>query len=242
MPDGTWIGKFERPLIRFDLSSIPEGARVEKAELSLYCLSGERGEKRGGKRLSDLLDLPQEPAMYHKTPVWIARMLTDWDAQATLHTSKVGQKWQVPKLGAGNDFYSAPTWLFRDYMEIPGVSKTVIEDYHKWYTWDITEFAQEWVNEPKRNKGMVLLMSGLCMFDKHLEDLTEQDMKCLLDPGLNVHLQMWLLNRILWKKPSFENLEQQDYLRFASSDGPQETRSRLTITYRKIGGNGHMDK
>jgi len=236
VPDGTWTGKFARPLLRFDLTAIQKEAAIVKAELGLYCLGGERGDKRGAKRLADVAELPQEPAMYHKTPVWLARMITDWDETATLQTPRPGGQWQIPKLGAGYDFYAPPTWLLRDYMTVPGLAKAVVEDYGQWYNWDITEFAQEWVRSPEKNRGVVLLMSGLCMFHKHLEDLTEADMAQLFAPPdkggpRNVHERMWLLNNILWKKPSFENLEQQDYLRFATSNGPPETRPRLHVSY-----------
>lgn len=236
VPDGTWIGKFQRPLIRFDLTAIKKEATVVKAELKLYCLGGERGDKRGVKTLAEAANLPQEPAMYNKTPVWAARMITEWDETATLQAPKPKQQWKIPKLGAGSDFYGPPSWLFRDYMIIPGLAKALIEDYGQWYAWDVTEFAREWVCEPEKNNGMLLLMSGLCMFHKHLEDLTEEDMSRLFAPPdkdgpRNVHERMWLLNRILWKKPSFENLEQQDYVRFATANGPPETRPILTVTY-----------
>jgi len=118
-----------RPLIRFDLSPLPEGPlEVQYAYLELYTADWATGS----------IDRPMSVSVYG--------VLRDWD------------------VGAANWYTAGPTdWTREGCNGIGtdregGASDVQNVDYvGYWFTWDVTELVQGWLDDPATNKGVILV-------------------------------------------------------------------------------------
>lgn len=128
-------------LIYFDVSSIPKAAILEKATLELYMTTTRNGTS--------------------KKSVAAHQLLKDWaegDGQGIdgngATQDEVCGKWT----GKGEDWDKAGAdspgkdWVEKanDTIEIEGK----IQD---WYTWKVTEMCQNWIRNPEKNFGAILL-------------------------------------------------------------------------------------
>lgn len=115
-----------KTLIRFDLSSIPAGAKIISATLSLYNYS--HSASASGGTLS----------AYSASKPWI-------ESQATWNICSTGNSWAAAGLQAG-----------ADYRTSPASSITIDTAINVWRELDVSTLVQEWVNGSVDNNGFVV--------------------------------------------------------------------------------------
>ena len=125
-----------RSLIRWDLSEIPNGSTIISAEMSLYCYQ----DYTGGQITIDA---------YRMLTAWVEGTLIDQDRSLDDPDSACwteygyGQAWAQNGAGGETD---------RD----PIIESSVTGSGTGWYTWDITNAAQDWVDGYLDNNGLIL--------------------------------------------------------------------------------------
>ncbi|KPL20924.1 MAG: hypothetical protein AMJ93_10830 [Anaerolineae bacterium SM23_84] len=120
-------------LIRFDVSDIPQGAFVEEATLSLYVHN--YGQREG----------PIDAASYPVLRLWK-------ELEATWYQATDIEDWTEPGChGIGSD--RSDTLL----------DQQTIYERDVWYSWDVTQAAQSWVQDSASNKGVVIQQTNLEM-------------------------------------------------------------------------------
>jgi len=123
----------KRPLISFDLTSIPANSEVLAASLELatnYYRTADRASQ-----------------------VRVYKVLRDWSEQsATWNVAAEGVPWAM----AGCDD------VFSDRVATASFTTTVTA-VNTWYMWDVTGLVREWVANPASNKGMILIGDGLAV-------------------------------------------------------------------------------
>jgi len=124
-------GGVKRPVIRFDLSTIPAGATVSNATLELFSDNtyGSAGT-------------PLTVAAHVLRRLW-------QENQATWHQAAGGQNWGTP--GADN--------IVSDRSDVV-VAAATVSALGTWYTWDVTAAVQGWVADRNSNKGLILIGSS----------------------------------------------------------------------------------
>ena len=121
-----------RTLMRWDRASLPEGAHVESAQLEIYASSR---------------------ALENAVSVSVYKMLRDWsEGSATWNRASSETYWHKAGCdGLGTDHAVNPV------VTLPlGATDSI----PRWYTWDITELVQEWVDAPESNFGLILIAAG----------------------------------------------------------------------------------
>ena len=125
-----------RSLIKWDLSEIPNGSTIISAEISLYCYQ----DYTGGQITIDA---------YRMLTDWVEGTLIDQDRSLDDPDSACwteygyGQPWAQNGAGGETD---------RD----PIIESSVTGSGTGWYTWDITNAAQDWVDGYLDNNGLIL--------------------------------------------------------------------------------------
>lgn len=114
-------------LVRFDLSSIPAGARITSATLSLYNYAHNTSANGG--------TLSVHPA----NRPWI-------DSQATWNQYATGRLWAAPGMQAGTDYLTSPV-----------TSITIDTTSGVWRDFDVTAIVQNWLDGGQSNHGFVVL-------------------------------------------------------------------------------------
>lgn len=120
----------KRPVLKFDVSSIPSGVTILDARLWLYT----------SHYKSHTQNLTVD--VYGLKRSW-TEMQTTWNLAAT------GVNW-----GAGG---ADDTSADRDATSS---ASRVVSATNTWYNWDITALTQAWINHTRDNYGMVLVGSG----------------------------------------------------------------------------------
>lgn len=128
--DGS-TDSIDRPLISFDLSSIPVGVKVISASLDLHSNSNSWGS----------------------TSVDVLRVTRDWAEGSAKGGNGSGANWNEAKTGtnwsnSGGDFY--PTIMTS--ATTPGAVG--------WVSWDMTQLVDDWVNKRIANYGVMLRTTG----------------------------------------------------------------------------------
>ena len=124
-----------RSLIKWDLSEIPNGSTIISAEISLYCYQ----DYTGGQITIDA---------YRMLTDWVEGTLIDQDRSLDDPDSACwteygyGQPWAQNGAGGETD---------RD----PIIESSVTGSGTGWYTWDITNAAQDWVDGYLDNNGLI---------------------------------------------------------------------------------------
>ncbi|MGQ9715542.1 MAG: DNRLRE domain-containing protein, partial [Anaerolineae bacterium] len=133
---GNWwymslrAGGAKRPILRFDLSSIPIGATIASATLHLHTTG------------------LQDPAD-RSTTVSIYRVLRPWnELQVTWNQAKAADPWQLAGCNGPAD------------RELEAAATFVVDRPNKAYQVDVTGLVQGWVNAPEGNFGVLLVASG----------------------------------------------------------------------------------
>lgn len=124
-------GNVKRPLLYFDVSSIPSGAVVAGARLWL--------------RATWLKTHPQVMTVgaYGLQRAWLEEEVTWKDARNGVPWGQAGAE------DTGSDRDAAP------------VGSRVVNEVEKWYDIDVTSLVQAWVNGTRANNGLILIPSGL---------------------------------------------------------------------------------
>lgn len=124
----TITGINMRPLVAFDLTSIPTNATITRATLNLYCWYA-------------------DSRYPHISPIITAyKVKQPWaEMQATWNQRLTGVSWSVAGCDSSAD---------RD-TTASGVS--TVNAINTWYQWDITSLAQDWVTNPAGNQGLLLI-------------------------------------------------------------------------------------
>ncbi|NQV33330.1 MAG: DNRLRE domain-containing protein, partial [Phycisphaeraceae bacterium] len=124
-----YIWDQQRSLIRFNLDSIPTGATINSAELSLVTNFGiHQPWKQVNADHTDVLAI---------TKAWI-------DTEVTWNSAATGDPWSSP----GGD-YSGPAVINAD--DVSGGGHTL--------SWNITTLVSEWINGSRENYGVLLKSS-----------------------------------------------------------------------------------
>ncbi len=127
-------GGIQRPLIRYDISVIPPGARITRAELKLYVTYKSYGDNT--KNL--------ETKAYQLNRAWS-------ETGATWHLAAYGEPWQI----AGAD--SVPT----DRLGTVVATKELRPaDRLTTVAYDVTSAVQAWVDDPNSNHGLIFIGSA----------------------------------------------------------------------------------
>ncbi len=118
-----------RPLVKFDLSSIPANATVQSATLSLYIYSN-LGNGGG-------------------TSVYLHRLIDkSWnETQATWNIYATGQNWTTAGMGATTD-YATPATASANIGYTP---------VNIWADFTVTSLVQNWINGGFANNGITIL-------------------------------------------------------------------------------------
>jgi len=120
-----------RPLIRFDLSSIPYWADVVEARLYLYA------------------NWYCERRCHDPFQVTVYKLIRPWEeTEASWYMASSGDMWGL----AGADDTSD--------RDLSAAGITTIQETNQWYNWEITSLVQDWVSTPEQNRGMILVGSG----------------------------------------------------------------------------------
>ncbi len=122
-------GKY-RTLIKFDLSAIPAGATVVKAQLKLKYYDAVNGS-----------------AAWVDRTVQAHQLLVDWNQfEATRDERQTGVAWAAP--------YAALDG--RDAKATPEDAVTLKQDYPRWVSWDLTALTNQWLDGSAPNYGVIL--------------------------------------------------------------------------------------
>lgn len=115
-----------KTLVRFDLSSIPAGATITSATLSLYNYS--YNNAANGGTLS----------VYRVNKPWVETQAT-WSVYAT-----------------GNNWTAAGMQADTDYLTSPVVPITIDMTPNVWRNFDVTALVQSWISGATANRGFVV--------------------------------------------------------------------------------------
>lgn len=118
-----------KALVRFDLSSIPAGAMISSATLSLYNFSHQPFINGG------------TIAVHHVIKPWV-------ETQATWNIYSTGNSWAVAGMQAGGD-----------YIAGSGASIAIDTAINVWRNFDVTAMVQQLVNGTVVNNGFVVRSS-----------------------------------------------------------------------------------
>jgi len=119
-------GGRQNALLEFDLSPVPGGADIIEAKLELYC-DGWSG------------------AAAQVTAGAYAVLRNTTITQATWNQAQDGNPWNVPGCGGvGSD------------REGTVASSQLINSIEKWYSWDVTDMVQRWVDGTLTNNGVLV--------------------------------------------------------------------------------------
>ncbi len=122
---------WERALLHFDTAGIPAGSTVQSARLYLY---------------RDWFD--NLPDLTTPTSVGVYRVNRDWtEMGATWNLSMPGVPWSAGGCNSSVD------------RSLTAAATTNVLETSRWYSWDITALAQDWVSNPAGNHGMILISS-----------------------------------------------------------------------------------
>ncbi|MFH1929176.1 MAG: DNRLRE domain-containing protein [Chloroflexota bacterium] len=120
-----------RPLIRFDISSIPYWADVVEARLYLYA------NWYCERRCND----PFQVTAY--------KLIRPWEeTEASWYMASSGDMWGQKGADDTSD------------RHFSAAGTTTIQETNQWYNWEITNLVQDWVSTPAQNRGMILVGSG----------------------------------------------------------------------------------
>lgn len=123
----------KRPLLRFDVSSIPPGSIVVNAELHL------------------LQSVVWQQHDSNVSTVRAYQLIRPWVAsQATWYKATSGQEWSSP----GADGVGDRSMVAADTLTLEVVTS------NEWRVWTIRNMVQDWVNDPAQNEGLILIGSG----------------------------------------------------------------------------------
>jgi pimeloyl-ACP methyl ester carboxylesterase len=127
---GPWLrvrkDNIYSPLVRFDLDSIPQGAQIRSAAVRLY-VDALRGEP------PEALDISA------------FKVNRGWEvSEATYHVARQGTSWALP--GCNGVPYD---------REGAAASVYVIDGIDTWCSFDVTTAAQQWLDVPETNQGVV---------------------------------------------------------------------------------------
>jgi hypothetical protein len=128
-------------LVWFDVSSIPKSAVISSATLEMYMSTTRNGTNEKEVATHQLLKDWAEG-----TGVGIDGNGAQKDQVSGLWTGVGGEVWD--KIGAdkpGGDFVEKAN----DTIKIAGDVE--------WYSWDVTEMCQDWIRNPDKNFGAILL-------------------------------------------------------------------------------------
>jgi hypothetical protein len=129
-------GNGRRPLLYFDLSSIPATARVQSAQLMLYKSGGAGGS--GGSTIT----------AYPLTRTWVEGTLVGENIPAD------GVTWNTTN---GTTAWTAPGG---DYDASAGVAIASTGSNDVWLSWDISSLVGNWVSGATANHGVILIPSA----------------------------------------------------------------------------------
>ncbi|HYP26616.1 MAG TPA: DNRLRE domain-containing protein [Blastocatellia bacterium] len=119
-----------KSLVRFDLSSIPAGARITSATLSLYNYGHENSANGGAVNV------------HRASKVWV-------ESQATWNVYSAGNSWAAAGMQAGSDYATSPM-----------SSITINTAINVWRNFDVTGLVQGWVNGTTNNGFVVRSPAG----------------------------------------------------------------------------------
>lgn len=134
-------------LFRFDLSSVPQDAKILRATLGVHV----QGNSNSG---------PVKIRPY--------RLLHGWlDSEATWEESARGVRWLVfgaNAVGGDRDAVFADDRSFRCVLTLPTVERyprsNTCQNVGGWYSVDLTSLVQGWVQTPETNFGTVIRTEG----------------------------------------------------------------------------------
>ncbi len=116
-----------RPLIYFDLSTIPAGSTIRSATLNLY--------------MDTYSHLPDQSPR-----ISIYKVKQDWaEMEATWNNRTSSASWNTAGCESSAD---------RDTSES---AYKVVSAISTWYDWNVTSLVQGWVSSPTSNRGMLLV-------------------------------------------------------------------------------------
>jgi hypothetical protein len=146
-------------LLRFDLATLPKGAKIEAALLKLRSFRGRGGENR---------------ALYRLLRTWEAGKGFNGEVREGLAVESHEPGGLQPKTGESSWWYSTrPTKWGAAGAAKPGVDRSeqplatgrlvpdanpapAKDDFRTWVAWDVTAAAQEWIEKPETNFGVVV--------------------------------------------------------------------------------------
>ena len=146
-------------LLRFDLATLPKGAKIEAALLKLRSFGGRGGENR---------------ALYRLLRAWEAGKGFNGEIRDGLAVESHESGGLQPKTGESSWWYSTrPTkWGAAgaaksgvDRSEQPLATGRLVpdanptpakDDFRTWVAWDVTAAAQDWIQKPETNFGVVV--------------------------------------------------------------------------------------
>lgn len=130
------VGEFQRKrtLMQFDLSAIPQGAKVVSATLRVYYFVSTKPSW-----------LPNEQGI--DRVIQVHTVLKAWiGSQATSSKATNASSWGTPYLGLDGV----------DAVAEPLDAQTWISQLYEWKHFDITPATQSWVDNPSQNHGVLL--------------------------------------------------------------------------------------
>ena len=157
-----WLrsGDVKAALIRFELSLLPPGAQVERAELGVYW------------------DFRSNTA---NMPVSAHRVLRPWvDTEATWQRARLGDDWGT----AGCNSTVIDRQSVSDDTQELG-SKGAGD---RWYYFDVTDMARYWLEHPDENHGLILKTGGTSSVEYRLESSDSWNRDCR--PKLSVYYRV----------------------------------------------------
>jgi hypothetical protein len=157
-------------LLRFDLAAVPKGAKIEAALLKLRSFGGRGGENR---------------ALYRLLRAWEAGKGFNGEIRDGLAVESHESGGLQPKPGESSWWYStrptkwgaagaAKSGVDRSEQPlatgrlVPDANPTPAKDeFRTWVAWDVTAAAQDWMQKPESNFGVVVdgkSGGGFCEF------------------------------------------------------------------------------
>lgn len=169
---GTGDGKTS--WLRFDLSLIPEGAKVEEVKLSLFCPGGTHAAWRRKDKIRDVNNFAY--GSMHNTWIYVVRLIEHKEPDSCCEWKR-DDSFIIPDI-----FKEEPLRVLQRAKSDVVVAS--VEEGMRWYKWDLTEMVKWWLKNPEKNFGVAINQytnEGYygCGEDNNLQD----DHKGLRGPG-----------------------------------------------------------
>lgn len=137
-------GDAKTPWLRFDLSPVPKGTRVAKAELFMCGNGSTHAAWRRKRRIREVNNFAY--GSMHNTWIYAVRLTKELSPGATAPRTSGESPYPIPKV-----FGEEPLQVLK--MAKSDVAVASAEETGTWTRWDLTEMVQWWLNNPKENFG-----------------------------------------------------------------------------------------